>query len=382
MQGTLAEHVKGKVNPDAPLLRLYIRTGIDNSRPQPAEATRTVTWHPLEQFFALAGQEAGNMLEPFVQPLAEWLENHFSECGFTPLPNMKWSQLRNILIWTKSTWQGPAPKQVLTAYCSLSKLPAACYELFEQPGSCYRGVCVLPWLGVQISPVACYESDQEAEQNAALHAILLVEGALNRNSPQAVITYVGFDPLRSGGLMSLAEAQQLVEGRHLRVQQQMDALRESFEAKQAALEAHDKMLTFQKAKLLEGGTKAEQVIGRLSASLSSQTRQRNAKRKRPESSNGLPPAKLAASDRNAIQVLKEMCDKHKWEMPDYQFMAVAGGAAGQRAHICHLHLPDAGLLDVASPACSSQKSAKSAAASLALTLIQKNKDAAAASMTD
>lgn len=83
-----------------------------------------------------------------------------------------------------------------------------------------------------------------------------------------------------------------------------------------------------------------------------------------------------------LQVLKEMCDKHKWEMPDYQFMAVAGGAAGQRAHICHLHLPDAGLLDVASPACSSQKSAKSAAASLALTLIQKNKDAAAASMTD
>ena len=83
-----------------------------------------------------------------------------------------------------------------------------------------------------------------------------------------------------------------------------------------------------------------------------------------------------------LQVLKEMCDKHKWEMPDYQFMAVAGGAAGQRAHICHLHLPDAGLLDVASSACSSQKLAKSAAASLALTLLQKNKDAAAASITD
>ena len=56
------------------------------------------------------------------------------------------------------------------------------------------------------------------------------------------------------------------------------------------------------AKLLEGGTEAEQVIGRLSASLSSQTRQRSAKRKRPESSDGLPPAKLAASERNAIQV--------------------------------------------------------------------------------
>ena len=69
--------------------------------------------------------------------------------------------------------------------------------------------------------VACHESEQEAEQNAALHAILLVEGALNRSSPQAVITYVGCDPLRSGGLMTLAEAQQLVEGRHLRVQQQM-----------------------------------------------------------------------------------------------------------------------------------------------------------------
>ena len=69
--------------------------------------------------------------------------------------------------------------------------------------------------------MASYDSDQEAEQNAALHAILLVEGALNRGSPQAVVTYVGFDPLRSGGLMTLAEAQQLVEGRHLRVQQQM-----------------------------------------------------------------------------------------------------------------------------------------------------------------
>ena len=36
--------------------------------------------------------------------------------------------------------------------CPAGQLPAACYELFEQPGSCYRGVCVLPWLGVQISP--------------------------------------------------------------------------------------------------------------------------------------------------------------------------------------------------------------------------------------
>ena len=48
--------------------------------------------------------------------------SHLSECGFTPLPDMKWSQLRNLLIWTKGTWQGPAPKQVLTAYCSLSKV--------------------------------------------------------------------------------------------------------------------------------------------------------------------------------------------------------------------------------------------------------------------
>lgn len=55
-------------------MHCHSAAGIDNSRPQPAEATRTVTWHPLEQFFALAGQEAGNMLEPFVQPLAEWLE--------------------------------------------------------------------------------------------------------------------------------------------------------------------------------------------------------------------------------------------------------------------------------------------------------------------
>ena len=36
--------------------------------------------------------------------------------------------------------------------CPAGQLPAACYELFEQPGLCYRGVCVLPWLGVQISP--------------------------------------------------------------------------------------------------------------------------------------------------------------------------------------------------------------------------------------
>ena len=61
------------------------------------------------------------------------------------------------------------------------------------------------------------------------------------------------------------------------------------------------------AKLLEGGTEAEQVIGRLSASLSSQTRQRSAKRKRPESSDGLPPAKVAASERNAIQVGAGLC---------------------------------------------------------------------------
>ncbi len=70
-----------------------------------------------------------------------------------------------------------------------------------------------------------------------------------------------------------------------------------------------------------------------------------------------------------LQELKELLDKHKWAQAEYSFQ----GQQDDGGHICHIAVRDAGITGIVSQPCQNQRSAKSSAASQALSiLLQKN----------
>lgn len=71
----------------------------------------------------------------------------------------------------------------------------------------------------------------------------------------------------------------------------------------------------------------------------------------------------------ALQELKELLDKHKWAQAEYSFQ----GQQDDGGHICHIAVRDAGITGMVSQPCQNQRSAKSSAASQALSILfQKN----------
>ena len=70
-----------------------------------------------------------------------------------------------------------------------------------------------------------------------------------------------------------------------------------------------------------------------------------------------------------LQELKELLDKHKWAQAEYSFQ----GQQDDGGHICHIAVRDAGITGIVSQPCQNQRSAKSSAASQALSiLLQEN----------
>ena len=72
---------------------------------------------------------------------------------------------------------------------------------------------------------------------------------------------------------------------------------------------------------------------------------------------------------SSLQELKELLDRHKWAQAEYSFQ----GQQDDGGHICHVAVRDAGITGIVSQPCQNQRSAKSSAASQALSiLIQKS----------
>ena len=66
-----------------------------------------------------------------------------------------------------------------------------------------------------------------------------------------------------------------------------------------------------------------------------------------------------------LQELKELLDKHKWAQAEYSFQ----GQQDDGGHICHIAVRDAGITEIVSQPCQNQRSAKSSAASQALSIL-------------
>ena len=64
-----------------------------------------------------------------------------------------------------------------------------------------------------------------------------------------------------------------------------------------------------------------------------------------------------------LQELKETIDRHKWQQPEYIFH----GQSEDGGHICLVSVADAGIHDIQSQPCQSQKAAKASAAMQALS---------------
>lgn len=67
----------------------------------------------------------------------------------------------------------------------------------------------------------------------------------------------------------------------------------------------------------------------------------------------------------SLQELKELLDRHKWAQAEYSFQ----GQQDDGGHICHVAVRDAGITGIVSQPCQNQRSAKSSAASQALSIL-------------
>ena len=67
----------------------------------------------------------------------------------------------------------------------------------------------------------------------------------------------------------------------------------------------------------------------------------------------------------ALQELKELLDRHKWQQAEYSFH----GQQDDGGHICQVVVRDAGIAGIVSQPCQNQRSAKSSAASQALSIL-------------
>ncbi len=79
-----------------------------------------------------------------------------------------------------------------------TQLPAPCYSQASRrsAGSGYSTTtCILPHLGVQITPEVHSSSQEQAEQTAATCAILYLEGCIDIHSSHCRVVPVGFPPL-------------------------------------------------------------------------------------------------------------------------------------------------------------------------------------------
>ncbi|GAB4813025.1 hypothetical protein N2152v2_000071 [Parachlorella kessleri] len=97
--------------------------------------------------------------------------------------------LAGIMFWREQEggWQGPVPRDYLAAWCRQQGLPLPCYNVFEQGKSTSKThfcvTCFLPHTGLQLTPDAAYRSPLEAINNAAVLAALYLEGAIKTDNP-------------------------------------------------------------------------------------------------------------------------------------------------------------------------------------------------------
>ncbi|KAG2438983.1 hypothetical protein HYH02_010775 [Chlamydomonas schloesseri] len=127
-------------------------------------------------------------------------------------------------------WCGPRPQEHLAEYCRMFELPEPCYSLVVKKSArrpLVTASCILPHLGVQITPDMHVPGGMQAAcQAAALAAMLWLEGALPPDGGESVrVVPVGWPPLLSEARGESWEASQLA--RRAGARRELDSQREA-----------------------------------------------------------------------------------------------------------------------------------------------------------
>eukprot|EP00242_Pyramimonas_sp_CCMP2087_P006066 CAMPEP_0198196832 /NCGR_PEP_ID=MMETSP1445-20131203/279_1 /TAXON_ID=36898 /ORGANISM="Pyramimonas sp., Strain CCMP2087" /LENGTH=274 /DNA_ID=CAMNT_0043865827 /DNA_START=58 /DNA_END=879 /DNA_ORIENTATION=+ len=217
-----------------------------------------------------------------------------------------------------STWSGTLPKESLIAWCIEKKANMAFYELRSKSAEDeYIATCFLPADMVKITPDWHSPNLEEAEQNAALLAsVYLVGGKVN---PKSV-----------SHLPAAVKLTIPIEQAVAKVQLKLAGLAKKQEELQSQTTDWTEILLKLQAGGREATTAALLVENRLiietpvaSTQLSTPLQQPETKRK-PEGETSLvsDAKRQRTEDKSPIALLKEYCDRHKWNQPVYEVTTV------------------------------------------------------------
>lgn len=213
------------------------------------------------------------------------------------------------------------------------KCPLPHYETFEPPSvpnqnsatgltHMYCATCTLPHLGVQITPEVSYNEQECAIENAALSALVYLEGGFDRHSKECNISFVGCAPSVNNPINEQAE-------------------------RFAALERGADVLQGDGPSCLQ--TNSQGIGVGIEAGRQSNIGKR-------QKSRSCPPQM-----KNAIQELKELCDRKRWVQPRYDYTLENG------LFVCTVDLTSAKIQGIATTGHTNQKQSKLEAAQLVIT---------------
>ncbi|EIE21889.1 hypothetical protein COCSUDRAFT_56336 [Coccomyxa subellipsoidea C-169] len=331
--------------------------------PLAAAATRESAEQAAAQFFqslsqqGIQGGPGGSSNSP-AQPAGQATVNQANEDGMPASTVAAHAQtngvkgpdaeggvaLADVIVWRRGQWVGPSPREHMLEWSLKHMLPRPCYDVMQSSDapSLFQATCILPHLALQVTPVVPYAAPEDAEQNAALMAIVYIEGALAKDSAMCTLTRVG-QPALPGWTPVQVNSPALPSHAQL-VKEMLD---QEFEVRKVALGKEQDMLKIQQEALLQGGPNAQSIAANLFKELND-----------PGGTEDGPALKKqrmqAPQVKGPVQELKEFCEKHKWQLPTYEF---SPGPEG-RGYVCRLTLPDANISGMQSGLQPNQKAAK------------------------
>lgn len=369
-----------------------------------AQGAQAASWEDLQGLLEeTAGQPvAGNQLVAVLRQLQSMAKRRYemimpSDDGYQEVAElMSWHETE------AASWQGAKPKDFLEEHCRSNKLPAPCFNVFERDRTATRthfcATCLLPHLGIQLTPDAVYPSPVDALENAAVLAVLYLEGALAPGCP-----LVHFAP--AGDMAQVPHAfvtehevkldSRAVQGeadRHKRelerqVQREQAALQrrlDELKRQQQMLAAGDiPGLQQQQQQASQqqqqhaggggGGSGGPAAAAQAAAAAAVAVADRAAKRAKVDKSaltvaqalQQIPVAK------NSLMAVKELCDKCRFPLPAYDETKAADGRT-----VVAATLPQAGLDRITGAPHEDKRQARVLAAQALLDALRKKHPAA------
>lgn len=329
-------------------------------QPLPGGEGQVATWEELQPLVEGAANQpvAGNQLVAVLRQLQGMLKRRYE---MVMPADDGYQEIAELLGWHEAVqagesaghgiqrWTGVAPKAFLEEHCRRHKLPAPCFNVFERDRTAqcthFCATCMMPHLGLQITPDAVYPSPLDAMENAALLAILYLQGAL---APDCALVH-------------FAAAGEMAQVPHGFVTEQ-EARRDT--QQQQAQSLHEQQGLGERKRGQQGvgaGTPLAGPIGPAGGD-------RPAKRPRQDRPTATLAQALAAipRDRHPLMTIKEVCDKCRFAPPFYEELGTSGGTT-----TVAITLPQAGVARTLGPPHADRKQAKTLAAQVVVDNLRK-----------